>query len=219
MRLYIVSGILLIVPIVGFALAAPVLVQEKREEYTDIASIPEYPVTVFGKRAGEIEEAGVQYISDWFGQQGEKAATHPSSSSTPPSITEGLPPESDQASTVVHAPLSSPVLHDWFLIPHRYMGPHAPQPELGPSEHPLVVEEPPSRTASPTVSDGDRGFQVVHQPPPPPPPTTESDFEVVDRPPSSSMSESSTKPDRPTMGEDSNTSKGSPRISGTTSMV
>jgi hypothetical protein len=69
-----------------------------------------------------------------------------------------------------------------------------------------VVEEPPSRSASPFVSEADHGFQVVHPPPSPSLPwsgsasLTEPDYEVVDVPPSSSKS--STKPGRRSMGED-----------------
>ena len=62
MRLYyIVSEILLIVPIVNFALAAPVPVQEKRQASADMESILWYPGSMFGKRGGiwgEIEEVG-----------------------------------------------------------------------------------------------------------------------------------------------------------------
>ena len=201
MHLYIVSGILLVIPIIDFALAAPVLVQEKRQACADIANIPEYPVTVLGKRGGA-EEVVDKYVKDWFAKPEESSAIGPSSSS-PPSITEGLPPESDHELTGVHAPLSSPVLPNWFLTDHGYMGPHAPKPKLGPSDHALVVEEPPSRPESPSVSYADHGYQVVHAPPPSAPdsalPTTESDYEVVDVPPSSSVS--STKPSRRSMGE------------------
>jgi hypothetical protein len=169
MRLYIVSGTLLFLPIVDFALAAPVLVQEKRQACADMANIPEYPVTVFGKRGGaEIEEAGGKYIENWFAEQGEKATTRPSSSSPPlasdhdsewvdvkqpPPITEGLSPESDDELTGVHAPQSSPVLPNWFLADHGY---------TEPSGHPLAVEEPPSGSTSPTESDDES--TGVHSP-------------------------------------------------------
>jgi len=81
------------------------------------------------------------------------------------------------------------------------MGPHAPQPNLGLSDpnHRLVVEEPPSRPASPIEFDADHEYQVVH----PPPPSlrsaspAETDHEMVDVPPSSPVS--STNPDRRSM--------------------
>jgi len=70
MHLYIVFGILLIVPIVDFSLAAPVLVQEKRQAFADMVHIPEYPVTVLRKRGG-IDELGDMYIKDWFAKPEE----------------------------------------------------------------------------------------------------------------------------------------------------
>ena len=102
--------------------------------------------------------------------------------------------ESDHESTEVHAPLSSPVFPTWFHPDHGSMGAHAPQPNLGPSnpwpstefdsDHRFVVEEPPSRPASPTESDADHEYQVVHSPPSSP---IESDDEIVDVLPSSSV--------------------------------
>ena len=234
-RLYIVSGILLIVPIVDFALAAPVLVQEKRQASADMVNIPAYPVVVLGKRVDGIEEVGGKYIENYFAKQEESSAALPSSSSTPSGTNPGpvgvkqpqtpipasstttdedhgylvvphpppppppiptSPIVSDHDLAAAHVPLSSPVLPAWYLTDHGYMGPHAPQPKLGPSVHGLTVEEPPSRPGSPTVSDGDHGYQVVHSPSPllnsasP----AESDFEMVDGPPSSLIS--STNPGR-----------------------
>jgi hypothetical protein len=49
-RYYIVSGILLILPIINFAVAAPVLVQEKRQAVVDVAHIPKDVITMLGKR-------------------------------------------------------------------------------------------------------------------------------------------------------------------------
>ena len=73
--------------------------------------------------------------------------------------------EFDQESMEAHAPLSSPVFPTWFHPDHGSMGAHAPQPNSGPSnpwsstefdsDHRFVVEEPPSRPASPTESDHD----------------------------------------------------------------
>ena len=56
-RYYIVSGILLVLPIIDFAAAAPALVAEKCQAGVDVALIPEDAVTVLGKRAGT-EELG-----------------------------------------------------------------------------------------------------------------------------------------------------------------
>jgi hypothetical protein len=51
MRQYdIVSGIILILSIIDFALAAPVLMKEKRQERVDVVHIPIDVITVLGKR-------------------------------------------------------------------------------------------------------------------------------------------------------------------------
>ena len=55
-RHYIVSGIFLILSIIDFALAAPVLVQEKRQASVDVVHIPKDLITVLWER-GEDEES------------------------------------------------------------------------------------------------------------------------------------------------------------------
>ena len=83
MHLYIVSGILLIVPIVDIALAAPVLVQEKRQTCADMADIIACPRTVSWKWGRGIGELGDKYIEDYFTKPGESSAAHGSSSLAP----------------------------------------------------------------------------------------------------------------------------------------
>jgi hypothetical protein len=236
-RYYIVSGILLILPIIDFALAAPVLVQEKRQAGVDVAHISEDSIIMLGKRGGEFDEwlEHLNQFENQFAKPKESSAARPSSSSPPSgpdhgqmdvqqplpaSNPEGWSPvsspdhalpipgpstESYHELTGAHAPLSSPVLSTWFHPDHGYMGPHAPQPNLGPdSDHRLVVEEPPSRPGSPTGFDADHDYQVVHPPSPPPPPgsasATESDYEMVDVP---SSRVSLKNPDRRSMSVDS----------------
>ena len=46
-------GIFFILSIIAFALAAPVLVQEKRDECVDMVRLPKNEITVLGKRGGE----------------------------------------------------------------------------------------------------------------------------------------------------------------------
>jgi hypothetical protein len=206
MRFYTVPGILLIVAIVDFAIAAPVLVQEKPQAYADIADIPKYPVNVLGRQMDDIEEVGGGYIKTWFEKPEESSAARPSSSSPllgsvdggvgvkqlQPSYPEGPPPVSGPA----------PKVSD-----HKLTGVPVYEPLPIDTSGYTVVEEPPSRSASPFVSEADHGYQVVHPPPSPPPPLsgsaslTEPDYEVVDVPPSSSKS--LTKPGRRSMGEDS----------------
>ena len=82
-RYYIVSGILLILPIIDFALAAPVLVQEKRQAGFNVLHIPEDVTTMLEKRGDELDELILVY-EDHFAKPEEPPATHPSSSSPPP---------------------------------------------------------------------------------------------------------------------------------------
>src|SRR6266576_7365827 len=64
MRRYdIISGILLILSIIDFALAAPVSVEEKRQERVDVVHIPKDVITVLGKRWEEdLEKLGEEYL-------------------------------------------------------------------------------------------------------------------------------------------------------------
>jgi hypothetical protein len=219
-RYYIVSGILLILPIIDFALTAPVLVQEKRQAGVDAVH---EAMTILGKRGDDLTGLFLIY-EDHFAKPEESSAARPSSSSPPsgsdhgwtnvekplPSTPEeslpvsspdhappnpGLSTESDHELTGAHAPLSSPVIPTWFLTDHGFTGPHAPQAN---SDNRLVVEEPPSRPASPTGFDADHEYQMVHPPPPLP---TESDHEMVDVPPSSPASLKN--PNRRSMNADS----------------
>jgi hypothetical protein len=100
MRRYcIVSGILLILPIIDFAVAAPVLVQEKRQAGFDVAQIPEdAAITMLGKRGDDLDDPFLVY-EDYFAKPEESSAARPSSSS-PPS-------EPDHGWTDVRQPLSS----------------------------------------------------------------------------------------------------------------
>ena len=170
MNLYIISGILLIIPVVDIALAAPVLVQEKRQACADVVDIPEYSLTVLGKR-GEIEEVGGKYIENWFVlPKEESAAAHgsPSSASNPELSTEskdelagmGAPQPQPQ-------PLLSPV-HTTNIHPdNELLGAHGSQPSTGPSN--------PSTESNPD-------YVLVAEEPPLP---TGHDFVMVDKPPSS----------------------------------
>ena len=84
MRRYdIVTGILLILSIVNFALAAPVLVQDKRQAHVDVEKIPEGVTTVLGKRLGEeLEKLGEEYFKT-SGKSIDSSGTHLSSGSAP----------------------------------------------------------------------------------------------------------------------------------------
>jgi hypothetical protein len=146
-RYYIISGILLILPIIDFAVAAPVLAQEECQAGVDMMRIPEDAITMLGKR-GEL-------LLDLFGNPGEydfvkledsakpesSLAARPSSSSAPadgwtnvkrplPSI----PEEPSPVSSPDHAPPSpdNESNEPWLtLFGH-------PKPEESPSSPPLA---------------------------------------------------------------------------------
>jgi hypothetical protein len=84
MRRYdIVSGILLILSIIDFALAAPVLVQEKRQACVDVVHIPKDVIPVLGKRGDEeLEKLAAEYFKP-LENPIESSDAHASSSATP----------------------------------------------------------------------------------------------------------------------------------------
>ena len=87
MRRYdIVFGILLILFIIDFALAAPVLVQEKRNACVDVVQIPKDVTTILGKRVGEELEKLVAETFDTTEKPVESSDAHASSSSLSPGL-------------------------------------------------------------------------------------------------------------------------------------
>jgi hypothetical protein len=206
-RYYIVSVILLIVPI---ALAALVLVQEKRQASVDLVHISEDAITMLGKRGNDEWLKYLSQFENHFAKPEESSAARPSSSSPPsgpdhgwtdverppPSIPEKLLP----VSSLAYEPLTE---SEYELVEEEDAPPgpsrpasstmsnadHESVPSTGfDSDHWLMAEEPPSRPPSSTESDADHEYQVVD----PPPPSTGSaspvesdDDEMVDVPPSS----------------------------------
>ena len=84
MRRYdLVSGILLILSIIDFALAAPVSAQEKQQEIADVAQIPKDVISVLGKRW----EEDLGKLGEEFLKTGDNPVVssdlHPSSGSAP----------------------------------------------------------------------------------------------------------------------------------------
>ena len=180
MHLYIIFGIFIIV---DFALAAPVLVEEKFQAGADLADIPGYPVVELGKRGdtwGEIEEVGGKYIENWFAPPKGSSAAHGSPSLVPPkpghvstnapASDPGPSAESDHSLAGMHTPLSSPVNPTWFHLDNKLLGAHAPQLNTGPSnpsaglgsDHRLVAVEPPSPTKG---SSTESGIEMAPVPP------------------------------------------------------
>jgi hypothetical protein len=88
MRRYdIVFGILLILSIIDLALAAPLLVQEKRHACVDVVQIPKDVITVLGKRGEEDLEKSAKLAEEYFEKWGnpvESSDAHASPSSAPP---------------------------------------------------------------------------------------------------------------------------------------
>ena len=199
MHLYKLSGILLIVPIVDFALAVPVKVQENRQARPDMAEIPEYPISMLGKR-GKIEEVAgdrvetlIPKIENYFGKPEESsaAAEGPSSSAPPEAghVSTNAPAPNPGPSTQppyvmntgLKGPLSSSMFPKWFHSDNAILDVHGSQPIPADSGHRAVTEEPPSPTrGSPTGS--------------------EASFESVGGSPSGSVS--STDPSRESMSAD-----------------
>jgi hypothetical protein len=85
MRRYdILFGSLLVLSTIDFALAAPVLVQEKRQAYADVVHTPKDARTMLRKRVGEDDLAKLaEYLETW-GKPIKSSDTHASSSSMPP---------------------------------------------------------------------------------------------------------------------------------------
>ena len=204
MHLFRVYGILLIVPIVDFAFAAPVLAQVKRQACDDIVDMATYPIIILGKRVGdsEIEGEGIQLIENYIPVMKQKklsAAAHASSSSAPsePGLVEtdamhvpaSNPEEPPHLLTGVHAPLTGSVNPAYFHPDNKLLGAHTDTPtmptDLG-SDH-MSVEEPPSPTKG---SSTQSNFEMVHKPQSIPVSSwTEPEAGTMDRPPVSSSTE------------------------------
>ncbi len=66
MRRYnIVYRVLLILSVINFAFAAPVLVQEKRQASDDVVHIPDGAINVWGKRVDELDLMWEGYLKMW----------------------------------------------------------------------------------------------------------------------------------------------------------
>jgi hypothetical protein len=92
MRLYyMVSGILLILPTIYFAVATPVPVQEKHKRPVDMGLIPEDSKTMLGKRGDEVEMYELSRLILAYGQKPDRVHENPfakpegSSAAPPPS--------------------------------------------------------------------------------------------------------------------------------------
>ena len=141
MRQYdIVSGILLILSIIDFALAAPITIQEKRQARVDVAHIPRDAISALGKR-GEDDLDGLallaqEYIETEEGKVGSSDVPASSSSAA-------LGP--DHGPTNVEAPVPNPPSSDAHAPPSSAPNPAPstanPDPLTGPSTPALSDSE------------------------------------------------------------------------------
>jgi hypothetical protein len=138
MRQYnIVPLIILILSIINFALATPVLIPEGEKVYADVGHVPKDVITVLGKRGDELELEKLAKLFDkldrWWGDleepedPGSSSAVHPPSSSAPL--------ESGQGSTQVQEPPANPASSTEShrdpesLVPHPSTSSTAPSSE------------------------------------------------------------------------------------------
>ena len=118
------SGILLIFSIIDFAFAAPILVQEKRQECVDVVHMPKDMISVLGKRGDTVGDLLDEL--DWtVEEQDASSKAHESSSSVPSGPDHG-------STSVVQAPppnAASPTANPNPLM--RPSGPSATAPMQG----------------------------------------------------------------------------------------
>jgi hypothetical protein len=195
-RYYVVSGILLVLPIIDFAVTAPVLVQEKRQASVDA-------ITMLGKRGDELNWLRLtKYFENYFPKPEESSAARPSSSSPPSGpadgwtdITQPQPSIPEEPSPVSspdrdHAPPKPGSLTETGYESMKGDAPPGPSTE---SDHDLTgVHAPLSSPVFSTWFHPDHGLMGAHVPQPNlgpsnPSPLTGSDSDhrlVAEEPPS-----------------------------------
>jgi hypothetical protein len=167
---YIVSGIFFIIPIIDFAFAAPVLVQETHQGGVDVVYIPEDAMTMLGKRGEEFDKSAVTLfgvLEDHSAKPEEPADGWTDLKQPLPSIPEEPSPESspDHASPGPSDRLNELWL-DLFGHPESHFLPSSSSRPSGPADGwtdvkqplPSIPEEPSPESgpdhASPGPSDG-----------------------------------------------------------------
>jgi len=167
MRRYnIIPLILLILSIINFALAAPVLIAEKCHSCVDVVHVPKDVVTVLGKRGDDFEKLAKLFdnFDRWWGPSawGDYEHVDPESSSAV------LPPSSSAPSDSGHGPMQ------------EHVPPENPASSTESDHwHPesSVGHPPPPSTASSSVSVSDPNreeIDVGHDAPEPDPDLIES---------------------------------------------
>ncbi|KAF8502880.1 hypothetical protein F5888DRAFT_1123112 [Russula emetica] len=198
---YIVSGILLILRIIDFAVAAPasVLVQEKRQAGVDVVPIPEDAITMSGKRGDNFDELVLELFGvpkDHSEKPESSSAARPSSSSQPSEPAVGwtdltqplpsIPEEPSPVSSPDHAPPNPGSLTEsgyesmnWDASPGPPSGPTSSA--MSSADHELMVAHALPNTGPSTESDDE---MVDVQPSLGSASPIKSDIEMVDVPPS-----------------------------------
>jgi hypothetical protein len=110
-RYDVVSRILLVLSIIDFALAVPVLVQEKHQACVDAVHIPKDVVTTLGKRGDDELEKLLEKYFNAMGKLVESSGPHASLSSA------SLGPDHGPTN-VVQAPASNPASSTADLDPY-----------------------------------------------------------------------------------------------------
>ena len=144
MRQYnLISGIVFVLSIIDFALAAPIPVQEKRQTSIDMVQIPRDVITVLEKRVGYEE---LEKVAEYFEKLGLDES-HTSSSSTQPG------PEHGSMNDVQVSGSASPESEHGSMNNEQLPAPNSVLSTANPN-YPLVEELSPLSTPTSSVYDG-----------------------------------------------------------------
>ena len=152
MRLYYtVSGIILILPIINFAVAAPVLVQERRQTGINVVYTPKEAMTISRKRGNELDEMWLEVLghpeSNFLPKLEKLSAPHPLSN-PPPSGPADVSMDFEQPLHEELLPDSGhyvpPSLGDkWYMMWHDTAEGHLPaKPEESSAARPFSSSHP-----------------------------------------------------------------------------
>ena len=186
-----VSGILLILPTIGFALAAPVLVQEKRQAGVDVVHLPKDVTTMWGKRGDDLNKLFLM-LEDHFPKPEESSAARPSSSSPPSgsdhewTVVEKPPPSIPEKPSPVSSPgHAAPSPESLTESGYGSMkGDTQPGPSIESDHESMAVHAPLSTPVFPAWFLTDHGYMGPHAPKPNQLGLDSDDRLVVEEPPS-----------------------------------
>jgi hypothetical protein len=179
-RGYIVSWIFLILPIINFAVAAPVLVQEKLQARVDVVHIPKHAMTMLGKRQGELDEifwdAEGHFVKpEYSANPEESSATRPPSSSQPLGLADwptdvhqplpSIPDEPPQVPSPFREPPSQAASDEWNEIwgdfIQRQLHQFPSEPEESSAAHPSSSSQPSGLAGGPV--DVEKPLPPIHE--------------------------------------------------------